>query len=833
MWKRLAYVLGIGMFMVVVLPSVAAAAPFKNQLSRADWIKFGVNPWRLDTDNDGFSDYWEVKNAYCPTSAEKGLALKNSRCQKGTINFAKQRYTPPAALKELYPRSVQNSTSCSNLQAVIKQAAQDRANFYKTQPIIELGEGLGLSPSPASGLSDSSLSTEFSGTNVQVAGVDEGDTVKTDGKYVYYINDKKLFIALAAPAAEGKLLSATILKDITPREIYVSGDYLVVIGTSGYDYYYGGRGQPVPTIIRPTVNSVVTAQTWNIRDRFHPKLIRTVEAEGSLLSSRLTNGYVYLVLRGYPDNRIAYPATASKNQGTPQTVPLLRDRRGAALTNDRINFSPAVPCAQVQYIAPVEDVAFLEIFAVPVANPLGALGKKVVFGAGDDIYMSKDNLYITSASNNWWRASSQEKTEIYKFNLRRNQINLVGSQTVPGTVLNQFSMDEYKGVLRLATTVGSNWQDNSLRNNLYFFDADLNRIGWYEGFGPFERIYSARFVGNRAYIVTFRQIDPLFVFDVSSPYEPKELGRLKIPGYSTYLHPYDDNHLIGLGYDIPDTTASSKLPLVEQGLKLSFFDVSDPKNPQEKFKETLGAGSFSQALYDHHAFLFSREKNLLAIPALVVQSSQGISSFWSADTLSYQGLFVYKVDPVRGFQFKGGINHIPNFPISENDYSGSSGDVILKGMINRSLYIGNTLYALSMNKMTAHNLNDLSLLKEVIFEPVDYTFHRTPPVNPRDSKRLADLRQLQTALELYFDDQNAYPVGNGMLGVGNMACLNAQGWQAAGCSGPYMGMIPTDPNGGSYMYSSGQNTYSVTATLEGEINGLSGNIVVTPSGIAD
>src|SRR3989338_3476994 len=313
MWKKLLFILGIAMMASVALPSFSAAATYKNDLPRAEWTKFGVNPWRLDTDNDGYSDSWEVKNAYCPTNAEKGVALTDTRCQKGTINFTKQTYSPPATLKDMYPRVVQNSTSCSNLQVVIRQGAQERNAFFDMERATQMRALEGGTSAPISmesdtismesGLGDSNASAfgDFSGTNVQVEGVDEGDTMKTDGKYVYYINNNKLFIAVAAPAAEAKLLSTTVLKDIVPREIYVAGNQLVVVGSPDYYGYYGGGNRVVPTIA-PAYSSMVTVQTWQITDRAHPKLIRTVDAEGSYLASRLTNGYVYVVLRTYPDS---------------------------------------------------------------------------------------------------------------------------------------------------------------------------------------------------------------------------------------------------------------------------------------------------------------------------------------------------------------------------------------------------------------------------------------------------------------------------------------------------------------------------------------------------
>jgi inhibitor of cysteine peptidase len=219
-------------------------------------------------------------------------------------------------------------------------------------------------------------------------------------------------------------------------------------------------------------------------------------------------------------------------------------------------------------------------------------------------------------------------------------------------------------------------------------------------------------MGDRAYVVTFQETDPMFVFDLSDARAPKLLGELKMPGYSTYLHPYDATHLIGIGKNAITNTSSPGFAWY-QGLKLGLFDVTDPAHPVEMFKTEIGdRGTDSAALTDHHAFLFSKEKNLLAIPITVAQltSEQKKSTstdIWEYGQVNYQGLFVYNIDLINGFSFQGGITHFPESN-SQNyvNYYGQQ-------MINRSLYIGDNLYALSEAEMTVHRLSDLTMLSQV------------------------------------------------------------------------------------------------------------------------
>lgn len=303
-----------------------------------------------------------------------------------------------------------------------------------------------------------------------------------------------------------------------------------------------------------------------------------------------------------------------------------------------------------------------------------------------------------------------EKTVIHKIGINQDKLEYKTVGEVTGSVLNQFSMDENNGLFRIATTKNRTWsqymdeKEVQSYSNLYILDENLKVMGSLENLAQGERIYSVRFMQNRAYLVTFQQTDPLFVIDLANPRNPKVLGKLKIPGFSNYLHPYDDTTLIGIG---KDTAQSEWGGVTTKGLKLSLFDVSDVANPKEVDTYVMGdMGSDSIALNDHKAFLFSREKNLLVIP-VSIRESMG-SNKWGNLTFSGAAVFTVRKD---GFELKGKIDHSDSGKQSAEDYWG--GYQYYDNTVKRSLYINDTLYTFSNNYLKANNLNDLSLIKNL------------------------------------------------------------------------------------------------------------------------
>ena len=311
--------------------------------------------------------------------------------------------------------------------------------------------------------------------------------------------------------------------------------------------------------------------------------------------------------------------------------------------------------------------------------------------------------------------TSTEISTIHKLSIDNGEIEYKTSGEVSGRVLNQFSMDEYNGYFRVATSVG--WNGH---NNVYVLNEEMNTVGKIENIAPGESIYSARFMGDRLYLVTFRKVDPLFVIDLSVPENPKILGKLKIPGYSDYLHPYDENHIIGIGKDTIEAKEGDFA--WHQGVKIALFDVSDVENPIEKDVVIIGdRGTDSEALHDHKAFLFDLEKNLLVVPITLAEipdyekTEEVPSRRVPYGEFTFQGAYVYHLD-TAGFDFKGRITHVEDDSLIKSGYYYSS-----PNSIRRSLYMDNVLYTISSGMVKMNNLDDLSEINKVVlpYENID------------------------------------------------------------------------------------------------------------------
>ena len=298
-----------------------------------------------------------------------------------------------------------------------------------------------------------------------------------------------------------------------------------------------------------------------------------------------------------------------------------------------------------------------------------------------------------------------EMTTVQKISIDEMDIEIWPSGEVPGRTLNQFSMDEFDGYFRIATT-NSQWNRERSANHVYVLDEYLDIVGKLEDLAPGERIYSARFMGERLYLVTFRNIDPLFVIDLEDPENPSVLGKLKIPGYSDYLHPYDKDHIIGVG---KETVEDKDRDIAwQQGVKIALFDVSDVEKPKQLAKYEIGdRGTDSYALHDHKAFLFSRDKNLLVIPVTVAEIDEekypgGVKPQQYGDFV-FQGAYVLDLD-LDGFELKGKITHVedPDKFKKSGYYWRDSGE-----NVKRSLYMDDVLYTISDSKIKMNDLDDI------------------------------------------------------------------------------------------------------------------------------
>jgi len=530
---------------------------------------------------------------------------------------------------------------------------------------------------------------DYSTTNIQVEGVDEADVVKTDGKYIYAMSNKSVFIVKAYPAEEAEVVSQIDLNG-TLMGVFINGDRLVVFEEKGFDAYilyekFNSYEEP-PAYESPRV----FIRVYDILDRTNPMEARNVSLDGYYFNSRMIGDYVYVVINkpAYcQDDEVALPKIYS---------------------DDGVREIPATDI----YYSDIADYSytFSTIVAVNVQNDAEEPTlEPFLLGAASNMYVSLNNIYITIPEN--------EKTLIYRIHIEGSQIESAASGEVPGYVLNQFSMDEHNGHFRIATTTGQTWRtwgEESSKNNVYVLDMNLDIVGRLEDLAPGESIYSARFMGNRCYLVTFRKIDPLFVIDLEDPGNPRVLGHLEITGYSDYLHPYDEDHIIGVG---KETVAAEDGDFAwYQGVKISLFDVSDVENPKEIDKYEIGdRGTDSPILSDHKAFLFDRSRNLLVIPVLVADIDEekylGEIPPYAYGDYVWQGAYVFDISLDKGLVLKGRITHLEDdTDLMKSGYYFSS-----LYSVKRSLYIDNVLYTISDKKVKMNSLEDLGEISEVEF----------------------------------------------------------------------------------------------------------------------
>ncbi len=541
--------------------------------------------------------------------------------------------------------------------------------------------------------------TDYSKTNVQVQGVDEGDIIKTDGQYIYYVRDKSISVVKAKPASDMKLEYTINLDDEYSfiHEIYQDGDNLVVISNGSRDMIVSNNR---PGLYFGYLHSYSTnVSIYDISDKTNIKKVRELATEGEYVSSRKIGSSVYLVSSNPVYNLI---------NGDTYVKPSYKD---TAIKDSFIN----IEYDKIHYFPHMNNQTYTTIMGFMLDKPEQEASISTFLGGGDNIYVSNDNMYIATMSdynnavplNNSSLSSAKirgsyydRKTTVYKFALKNGEATLKSKGQADGNILNQFSMDEYNGNLRIATT---SYDDRSeQRNNLYVFNGDMRIIGKIENIAPGERIYSTRFMGDRGYMVTFKTVDPLFAIDLKDPYNPVILGALKIPGYSDYLHPYDENYLIGFGKD----TTVVKGNAYYKGMKISMFDVTDVTNPKELFVEIIGdRGTDSEVLNNHRALLFSKEKNLLAFPVGVYTVlPEEKNNELSYGVFDFQGAYVYNIDMSKGFNLVGKLTHLDKADnlkagMYDGDYS---------KYIRRLLYIGDDLYTLSNSMIKANSLKDLS-----------------------------------------------------------------------------------------------------------------------------
>ncbi len=506
----------------------------------------------------------------------------------------------------------------------------------------------------------------------------------------------------------------------------------------------------VASILPPQSNTAeVRVYVYDISDRSAPALLETFTADGNYYAARLVGKYLYLISNQYVNTQqLILPTFSAGNEKSAVAVtdiyyPIISEQNlfftsVMAIDVDSLDYSGDVfltGASGALYVSEgalyithsksydwqkVQEESVLDIFldVLPgdVRNDI-----KDIFDSGLEQYKKSEqiNLIFTEYFNSLTaveRAELQktmeeatqkfyadlskkyERTVVHKVAIDKLDISYSGSGEVPGYVLNQFSMDEHDGYFRIATTTGNIGGSASSLNHLYVLDEDLDIVGSVEDLAPGERIYSTRFVGDTAYMVTFRQVDPLYVIDVSNPRSPKVLGYLKVPGFSNYLQPIGDDLLLGIGRG---SSSSLQIQGREQGLKVSLFDVSDFENPRELDTYIVeGQWSYSEAEYEHKAVLFDDEKDLLVIPVTYyVNTGYNPADYW-------QGAFVFKVTD-SDISLRGKVAHNEKTGEQQKDYGYG------QSYVRRALFMDDTLYTLSDKKIQANDLLSLDKISSV------------------------------------------------------------------------------------------------------------------------
>jgi len=579
------------------------------------------------------------------------------------------------------------------------------------------------------------LIRKLSATNIQVVGVDEADIVKTDGSYIYSVYNNNLTIVEAYPAETARIVSKISLNQ-SIEGIFINKNKLVVFASESYFHILPVKEVKGGLIPYYHYSPKTYIYVYDVSDKSNPRLTREISLNGTYFDSRMIGDYVYVIVKEpleFYEDEIILPKIVDGNkvkeveakeiyysgffdysytfthvialntQNDEEEINVKTFLIGATqnlyVSSNNIYIVYTKTYSIYDFYERIVDEAILPVVPQEIKEKIEGIKRlnasayekmskimEVIENYTETLGPEQGASFLKELQNRYERIIEEimkelEKTIIHKISISEGSTEYKISGEVPGSVLNQFSMDEYNNYFRIATT--SSYGRETF-NNIYTLNENLNVVGKIENIARTERIFAVRFVGDKAYMVTFRRTDPLFVIDLEDERNPKILGELKIPGYSDYLHPYDENHLIGIGKDADKEGR-------ELGVKVSFFDVSNFSEPKEVSKIVIGTrGSYTPVSYDHKAFLFSKSKSLLVIPVSVAETPYN---------QSWQGVYVFKVDS-SGISERGKISH------TEKPYD-------YEYEVKRALYIDDILYTISNKKIKMNSLKDLQEINEV------------------------------------------------------------------------------------------------------------------------
>ncbi len=590
------------------------------------------------------------------------------------------------------------------------------------------------------GASDS----DFSDTITQYSDVDEGDIIKTDGEYIYFARVSQYYrdtVEIISTSENGEMTikSNINLENTLIQDIYLENDYLVIVG----DYLVERSSDPINRRL-DLLNKEIKDQSfiveYDIGDKENPILVSENYFTGNYYDSRVVDGRVYVYTNAYMFDYYSY-----------NLLPMYKNSLDGKFKN--------IPYENIYYNSDIDGKFTLNIFSCKIDDKNEELiGYSYFLGYSANININSDNIYIAMSNeryiepvtmymntnnisalyrhiekiNNNQFYSEYSKSKIAKLSYEDGVFSYVDIGYVDGWVDNQYSVDEYESNLRVVTSnarvelepTEENPEEEVYgaisSNKLYVLDENMNIVGETKGFGDEEEIKAVRFMGEKAYVVTFRTTDPLFVFDLEDITKPSLLGELKIPGFSTFLLPFEENYLIGFGVDTEETEDGG---FTANGLKLSLFDITDYLNPIEKSSVNLGKYR-SYALDDPKAIMYNPSRKIIGVP--INNEYYGVN-----EKDIFNGAVVYGVDIEKGFIHLGDVKHL--IDVNENtvhestessdngNYSSSTAEFILdeSGFVKRIVQINSNIYTVSDIKIQSNTLTSFEMLSELYFNNVN------------------------------------------------------------------------------------------------------------------
>ncbi len=626
------------------------------------------------------------------------------------------------------------------------------------------GEGAPPADPSADGGNQGGDTPDHSSTTEQEAGVQEADVIKNDGQYLYVLSRNSLRIVQATPAA-GMVEVGSVELDGYGQQMYLVDDKVVTITTPEHPVYLLGGAEPDALVADAYIpyRAQTEIAVIDVADRTNPTVIGRARLDGSINTSRMIGERLQIVAVNYPDvfvmplldEGVAATARSFADVDLDSILPdIVIEENGTETYRGNLvefddHYRPEDP----------DGLGLTSIVSMDI-NALGGYDAQTIVAYPANVYASTQALYVTDTAYRF-NGEERETTDIYKFNFTESGVDQAAAGTIPGRVLNQYSMSEHNGFLRVAATKAATWgplgQTSESTNHVFVLeqvDGELTLAGRVDDLAPGEQIFSARFLGEKGYVVTFEQVDPLFTIDLSDPRNPQVVGELKVPGFSTFITPMGENHLLTVGQHTDEDFGWTT------GIRLSIFDVSDFANPTLAHVEVIGEdrGAWSEAVYDPKAFTYFAAGDLVALPIELygnwgpeidpmvdedpgdgagdddapprdVDTNGDVNTNGDVDTNGvapdpididlpgsdpvehFNGLYVYRVTAENGFEFLGGMN-----AISDDD----NGYWYYYPRFIRGAFIGESVYCVTSEGVHVANVADVAnILADVEFPQPD------------------------------------------------------------------------------------------------------------------